>query len=133
MDKDHHVAWADRVGLNKQWARDIMACGDSFGSPQYPTMVRRFRNNIPNIKNGPQFKNIINDYCSNELEKLKEVEYKNWTLKYPQKAQQNSFCRAKGNEIEYWGNEILYTYIIQLLEDNGFCFYESNIEEDEMK
>ena len=55
----HHVAWSDRIGLNKQWAKDIQICSDYFGTPQYRLMVRRWKNNIPNIKNGIQFKYLI--------------------------------------------------------------------------
>ena len=132
MEKDHHVAWADRVGLNKQWARDIESCGAVFGTDMYPAAVRRFKCNIPNIKGGPQLQDEIEDYISNELKQWKKNALA-WLIDQNQGETNNpEWLRRAKEDIEKTSHEHLYMYIIQLLEDKGFCFYESNIEEDEM-
>jgi len=131
--KDHHVAWADRIGLNKQWARDIQACGEAFGSPMYPTMVRRFRCNIPNIKNGPQLKDYIDEYFNIDLKEWRTGSLVEWRTNNQQAAQNTAWLRQQAEEINKESYEYLYVFMIQLLEDYGFAFYESNIEEDEMQ
>ena len=132
MEKNHHVAWADRIGLNKQWARDVQACGAVFGDEMYPDAVRRFRCNIPNIKSGPQLRDEIDGYVKEELKQWKQ-EAMDWLIeKNPGEANNPEWLRRSKEDIAEQSHEHLYTFIIQLLEDNGFCFYESNIEEDEM-
>jgi len=132
-EDSHHVAWADRIGLNKQWARDIQTCGDAFGSELYLTAVRRFKNDIPNIKNGPQLQTMIKKFEDGELKEFKEDVFEQWRLNFEQESRNESFVAAKRNEINLLATEELYKYIIQLLEDNGFCFYDANIETDTME
>ena len=129
----HHVAWADRIGLNKQWARDIEACSDSYGSPSYHHMVRRFKNNIPNIRNGPQLNDIINEK-EHELFTISKKELLDeWFESYPQESDNESYVLQKEDEINMHLNENLYRFIIQLLEDQGFGFYKSKVDEVEQK
>lgn len=131
-EKSHHVAWADRIGLNKQWARDVQMCSDAYGSKTYFILVKRFRNNIPNIKNGPQLKDMITEFVNKYLEQWKLDQLEIWKTRNPQKANFSPSVRAKEKDIEYAAQEELYKYMVQLLEEQGFCFYESTIEEDEM-
>lgn len=132
MVKDHHVAWADRIGLNKQWARDVHDCSDTFGTLYYVIAVRRFCNNIPNIKSGPQLRTIIKQYIDVDLESRKKVLLSTWMESFPQEAINPDLVRQKQEEIELWAAEALYAFVIQTLEDEGFCFYESSVEEDEI-
>lgn len=131
-NSDHHVAWADRIGLNKQWAKDIMVCSEAFGSEYYPTAVNRFRNDIINVKSGPLLKDIIDDYVDDTLLKWKQEELVKWVKDHPQEAMNPSWTRNQKKNIELRMYEYLYNFMIQLLEDYGFVFYESNVEEDEM-
>jgi GH15 family glucan-1,4-alpha-glucosidase len=132
MAKDHHVAWADRIGLNKQWSRDIQECSDAFGTTGYAKTVRRFRSNIPNISNGPQLKDIITAYETNDLVKQRASIFEEWSTLYEENADNDGFIQQKNDELEQLMCERLYIFILQTLEDQGFCFYESSIEEDEM-
>ena len=134
MSRDsHHVAWADRIGLNKQWARDIEVCGEAFGTEMYPVAVRRFKNDIPDIKNGPQLKTVINSFESGELEVFRKDTLEEWKRNFSQEAKNESFVSKKKVEINMYAAEELYKFIIQLLEDYGFGFYEANIETDVME
>ena len=132
-EASHHVAWADRIGLNKQWARDIEVCGETFGTKMYLVAVRRFKNDIPDIKNGPQLKSLINQFESEELEEFRRIILDEWKRNYDQEAKNESFVTKKIEEINMHAAEELYKYIIQLLEDYGFAFYESNVDEEVMK
>lgn len=132
-ETSHHVAWADRIGLNKQWARDIESCGETFGTEMYLIMVRRFKNDIPNIKNGPQLKDLIDNFEKKDLNEYGNVLLEEWKGNYPQEADNESFVRQKEKEINMLAAEELYKYIIQLLEDQGFGFYKSRIDEVENK
>lgn len=123
---DHHVAWADRIGINKQWSRDIEACSESYGTSTFHHMVRRFKNNIPNIKNGPQLQTMISEYQHHLFnDEYQDMLYR-WAKENPQEADNESFVLQKEDEIRMYLNELLYRYIIQLLEDHGFGFYKSN-------
>jgi len=132
-EDSHHVAWADRIGLNKQWARDIQTCGDAFGTELYVVAVRRFKNDIPDIKNGPQLKTGIKNFEDGKLKEFQEVLFEQWRMNFEQESRNESFAAAKVKEINLLATEELYKYIIQLLEDNGFGFYEANIETDNME
>ena len=123
MDKEHHVAWADRIGLNKQWAKDIQACSDMFGTDLYSTMVRRFKNNIPNIKNGVQLYTIIDEYENLDLANKKKQMMFEWKQRYPQEASNRDYVKQKDDELDCWFAEKLYHFILQTLEDYGFGFY----------
>lgn len=131
-DTKHHVAWADRIGLNKQWSRDIQNCGDCFGSGLYVDAVRRFRRNIINIKSGPCLKDIIDNHISSSIDVGKKKLLDEWKRNYPQHADNESYVLQKEDEIDRWAAEELFVFMLQLLEDEGFCFYESNVEEDEI-
>lgn len=129
----HHVAWADRIGINKQWARDIEACSDSYGTPNYKYMVKRFKNNIPNIRDGPQLKDMINTYFNNTCKYHFNQKLFEWKKKNPQEASNESWILKKIDDLEPEMYEELYEYMIQLLEDHGFGFYKSKIDEVEEK
>ena len=128
----HHVAWADRIGLNKQWARDIQTCSETFGTNFFPFAVKRFLNNIPNIREGPQLNSIISEYRDKTLSVEFNLMLDDWKIKYPDLAINQDYVDQKSDEISMYISEKLYHYIIQTLEDNGFGFYASNVEEDEM-
>lgn len=123
---NHHVAWADRFGLPKQWGRDVEACSESYGTSTYHHMVRRFKNNIPNIKNGPKLHDTIVAYERKLFSTDKDEMLQSWIKNNPQEADNESFIFQKEDEIRMYLNEELYRFIIQLLENEGFGFYKSN-------
>lgn len=127
-ESNHHVAWADRIGLNKQWARDIEVCGESFGTEMYLVAVRRFKNDIPDIKSGPQLKTEIKKFEKTELRTYSETLLAEWKENFPQEAKNESFVVQKQKEINIYAAEELYKYIIQLLEDEGFGFYKAEYD-----
>lgn len=132
-EEKHRVAWADRVGINKQWARDIEACSDAFGTDEYATAVRRWRINIPNIKKGPQLRDLIDKYEREVIEEWKDKQLRDWANDNPDQATNPAYIREKVNNIDEKSNELLYRYMFQLIQDEGFGFYESNIDEDTMQ
>lgn len=131
---NHHVAWADRIGLNRQWAKDIEACSNSYGTPGYIVMVHRFRSNIPNMRgDGPKLRDMIDEkelfLFTVEKQKLMDE----YLLYHPEDATCESSLLQKEDELNMILAERLYRFILQRLEDEGFGFYESKIEEDIMK
>ena len=127
----HHVVWADRIGLNKQWERDVQACSETFETKEYGSMVKRFQYNIPNIHNGPSLSNIIEAYKTNELDVFKKEALKGWKKANPYI---NSLeqINEEEEEIQAEAYKMLYTFIIQTLEENGFGFYDKKIDTDSM-
>lgn len=130
---NHHVAWADRIGLNKQWARDIQFCSDCFGTSMYSIAVRRFHNNIPNIKDGPDLHEIIAKYRDTTLTAEHDRLLDEWKSKYPDYAMNPDYVSQKSEEIGDFISSKLYHYILQTLEDYGFGFYASDVDEDVLK
>jgi len=92
-------------------------------------MVRRFKNNIPNINNGPQLHDMIETYERTLFKHKSQELLEEWIMLNPQEADNESFLLQKEDEIRIHLNEILYRFIIQLLEDHGFGFYKSKIDE----
>lgn len=129
----HHVAWADRIGINKQWARDIEACSDAYGTPAYKFMVKRFQNNIPNIRDGPKLKDIINDFFEHTAKIDYNKKINRWRRNNPQEATNESWVLKKCDDLEPELYEDLYVFMMQILEDYGFGFYKSKIDDMEDK
>ena len=131
MEK-HKIAWTDRIGLNRQWARDIEVCSRAYGTEYFPKAVERFKNNIPNIKDGPPLADII-EQKEKELEEEERKLFHLWELNNPHLAMNDAERRAKVKALEMEKAVKLYRFILQTLEDNGFIFYKSSVVEDEME
>ena len=128
----HHVAWKDRLGLNRVWEQDILACSKLFRMDGYSDAVDRFRNNMINIKDGPQLRDIVSEYAKGELKSWKMERLSSWAEENRSDARVPEILSKTEAEINMKGHELLYNFILQTLEDNGFCFYQSKIDEDEI-
>lgn len=122
------ISQKDRLELENIWFRDIGACSDVYGTNWYPMMVKRFRNDIINIRNGPQLKSIIDEYVDHTLDGKKESMMQEWKELYPQESNVEEFVTQKQDEINMWAAEKLCNFIIQTLENNGICFHKDVIE-----
>ena len=131
-NSNHHVAWKDRLGLNKQWMLDIQACSMTHGSTDYVNQVDRFLNDIINIKNGPHLYDIIKDEWNNKIAVEGERALEQWKRTHLQESRIEEEVRDAQERIRQNQAERLYHFIIQTLEDNGFGFYQSTIVEDTM-
>jgi len=121
----HHVAWADRIGLNKTWSKAIERIWATYGTSEFNRSVWGLHTVIINIKNGPQLKTTIDDH----ILELRKQKYKKLEP-YDDEAAYNS-------ENEILEKEMLPSlanFIIQILEDNGFGMYKNEYagEYDEM-
>jgi len=123
MNEDHHVVWADRVGLNKSWARGIEEMRGTYGSPEFSNKVWGLHTVLINIRNGPQLRKTVDDFLKKKYDSIeKQLEPFINTYAY----------RNERDILEAEMLPELANFMIQLLEDNGFGFYESSVEEDEM-
>ena len=129
---DHHVAWKDRLGLNQQWMRDIIACSQAHSTSEYITLVDRFKNDIVNIKNGPNLYDMVNKEWKDRIVVDGVRSFEEWVLNNPQESKIEEECKDVQDRIRLNQAERLYHFIVQTLEDNGFGFYESNIEGDKV-
>lgn len=131
--KSHHVAWADRIGLNKIWFQNIQACDITFGSEAYPNAVWRLYYSIVNVKNGPALRDLIDEYIRDGWEKQINERVSRWINSHPFESSDPCNISFERSQIR---NELLPDlchFMRQLLEDNGFGFYESNLDEMEDK
>ena len=123
VENNHHVAWADRIGLNKTWAKGIERIWATIGTDGFNNAVWGLHTVIINIKNGPQLRKEIDDHIIQlRMEKDKELE-----PYYDTPAYESENLILENNMLPGLAN-----FMIQLLEDHGFGFYESSVEEDEM-
>lgn len=113
----HHVAWADRIGLNKTWAKAIERIWATYGTESFHGAVWGLHIVIVNIEKGPQLKTKIN----NHIQKLREDKNKKLEL-YLDEDEYDSEDEILEKEML---PDIAY-FMIQLLENNGFGMYKSN-------
>jgi len=127
-DKSHHVAWADRIGYNKLLFQDIQACSVAFGTEAYSNSVWRLYYDIVNIKNGPALKDKIDEYLNNEwYPKRDEMIRKSDAVATGDMSVINE---ERDNIVRQMMPGFCF-YMKQLLETNGFGFYESEITSDD--
>lgn len=131
MAKEHHVAWADRIGLSKRWEDAIKNCYYSYGTTMFPTHVKAFELLMVNIKEGVALKDKINDYKKIDINNKLDSYKKEWENRYPQQSQNPSYQRDLEIELNKLSAELQFGFMLQLLEDNGFGFYKSTYEEEE--
>lgn len=130
-EKSHHVAWADRIGLNKLWAKDIEAMRFAFGTDDYSTAVWGFYYDIVNVKNGPQLKDIIDIHIKTKWKPEIESRVNQWEGDHPYEAMDKNNVEFERRSVERELLPELGYFMKQLLEDNGFGFYESVYEEED--
>jgi hypothetical protein len=78
MENKHHVAWADRLGLNKIWHDAISYCRMSYGTDEYRQAVFGFYHLLVNIKDGPQLKDDVTKYKNDEWEQRIKNRLQEW-------------------------------------------------------
>ena len=115
----HHVAWADRIGLNKTWAKSIERIWATYGTDEFYDAVWGMRTIIINIKNGPQLKKEIDKYVE-KLYEEKNEELKSYYDTYAYDSENMIRDKEMLPKLAY--------FMIQLLEDHGFGFYKSKDE-----
>jgi hypothetical protein len=128
---DHRVAWKDRLEIKDVWKQNLMRCSECFRDDGYIDAVDCFRNNIININGGPALKDFIDDYVKGELKAWKNNHLAIWADDNKSDARVPEILAKTESEIDLKAHELLFHFIIQTLEDNGFCFYKSAIEMEE--
>lgn len=118
---NHHVAWADRIGLNKTWAKAIERIWATRGTDDFSNAVWGLQTVIINIKNGPQLKKEIDQYII-ELRQDKNEKLERYDDTYAYDSENNIL---EGEMLPYLAN-----FMIQLLENYGFGFYKSEFDGD---
>lgn len=132
--EQHHVAWNDRLNLNKIWEQCMLRCIDSYGTDEFSHNVHLFHMTIININDGPPLNEIIERYIDNDLKSWKTKQYNDW-YHNPRNRQDRSMQEHQERtlaEIDYKAHEKLFYFIIQTLENNNFGFYKSNLVLDKV-
>jgi len=128
----YRVAWKDRIGLTDVWRKDMLACSETFGTDKYPSRVECFRNDLINIKNGPQFSDLVEKYINEDLGNFYQERFEKWKQENPTDRNDAAIIVNVLKKIKYEAYEKLHHYIVQMLENEGFGTYRSSVEEDEM-
>jgi len=132
-EKNHHVAWKDRVGLSDRWEELIRVCAYKManGEKDLPRAVDALQSTLVNIKNGPQLRNMVQGYRASDLKKVREDAFRKYRSGQHGRLSE-SHQREFQAQLVQQEARLVFEYIMQMLEDNGFCFYESRqIEVDE--
>lgn len=122
---NHHVAWKDRLGLNKLWMMDLFACSEAYGTPDYIHKVDRLRNDIINIKDSIALYDKIDNEWNNTIVPLGNQLFDEWVKKNPQEAKIDEERQDAITRIRDFQARKLHHFILQLLEKHGFGFYQS--------
>jgi hypothetical protein len=131
MENKHHVAWADRLGLNKIWHDAISYCRMSYGTDEYRQAVFGFYHLLVNIKDGPQLKKTVTDYKNGEWEQKIRVRLQEWRMSHFDLKDEPDVLQDEEEKIrdDFMGD--LFDYMLQLLETTGFGFYKSDIIDED--
>jgi len=126
VTNDHHVAWKDRIGLSERWEEAIKGCYYSWGENSFMNHLDALEHMIVNIKDGPQLHDMVQDYKTNVIQPDLYNQKMKWINDNIELAENRSYIRDLEIQLTRKGGKRLFTFIIQLLEDNGFGFYKSD-------
>ena len=124
---DHHVAWKDRLGLNRIWEQSIIRCLNSYGTTSFIDDVNLLRTLIINIKDGPQLRSIIDDYYNNTIMIWINNGVEEWKQKNKAESSMPELVNRTRNEFKNFYYPYFLSFIMQTLENHGFGFYKTNI------
>lgn len=126
--KSHHVVWADRIGLNKLWAKDIERIRIAYGTDEIEDAVKGLYYDLVNIRKGPQLTTIAREYWEGEWTDEINKELAQWREEHPHDAHDQTEVEHQRRRIEKKYYPILGQFMKQLLEDHGFAFYKSEYD-----
>jgi hypothetical protein len=125
---NYKPAWKDRIGLNDRWRKDLDLCSETYGSLEYIDRVECLRNDLINIKDGPQLVDIVDDYVNGDLDKWKSDGLIFWKNNNPELADDPDLILKVKKEFNLEASKRLHHFILQMLENYGFGMYKiSNI------
>jgi len=124
-NKSYRPAWKDRIGLNDRWRRDLDLCSDTFGTAEYIDRVECLRNDLVNIKDGPQLVDIVKEYVKGDLEDYRNGVLDFWKKENPEFISGDDLVLKVKKEINLEASKMLHHFILQLLENNGFGMYQT--------
>jgi hypothetical protein len=128
----HHVSWSDRLGFQKIWHDAINDCRMTYGTEEYRRAVFGLHQLILDVKDGPKLRTLINKYKNVEWEAKVKKRLDDWKKKNPYKQHTVSAIQFEEEQIRNDLLEDLFTYMIQLLEDNNYGFYHSDLSTDQI-
>ena len=131
MESKHHIAWADRLGLNKIWHDAIEFCRMSYGTSEYRQAVFGLYHLMVNIKDGAQLKDTIDKYKDGEWENKISERVDKWCMENPSLNDEPFIIQMEEEKIRDDLMSDLFDFILQLLEDEGFGFYKSDIIDED--
>jgi hypothetical protein len=130
-ENKHHVAWADRLGLNKIWHEAIGYCRICYGTEDYRKAVFGFYHLIVDIKDGPNLKILINTYIQDVWEPKIKAETDAWVEHNQDYKDEIQVIQDENEKIRDDHMIDLFDYMLQLLENQGFGFYKSDIIDED--
>ena len=129
----HHVAWADRVEYDKLWFRNIQLCDETYGTEQYENSVWRLYYSIINIKDGPQLRDLIDEYLKTVWFPLIDSKVKLWHDRNSFESVDSNLELLERQHIMMEQLPDLCYFIRQLLNDHGYGFYRTRSDSLEEK
>ena len=131
-NQQFHVSWSDRLGFQKIWHDAINDCRMSYGTTEYRRAVFGLQQLILDVKDGPKLRTLIDTYKNVKWEEKVAQRLNEWKKKNPYAAHKPSSIQFAEEQIRNDLLEDLFTYIIQLLENNNYGFYHSDLSTDQI-
>lgn len=121
-----YVSYKDRVALWREWEKLISRCNNAFGTTEYVDAVRCLKLNIINLRKGGRLKDQINKHWDAELSKAGKLLFDEWKKDNPLESKIEEESSAAEDRVRMYQAERLFEYILQILEENGHCYWASD-------
>ena len=131
-ENNRHFAWADRLGINKILHDAINDCRIAYGTEEYRSKVFSLYHLIPDIREGPQLKKMINEYKQTIWERKIRKRLEQWREHNPDLRDELNIMQDEEEKIREDLLPDFFDYMYQMLENTGLGFYKSDLTTDEI-
>jgi len=109
----------ESLGYSAILLGDIQACSETFGTELYRTNVQRLRHDVLNMKDGPNLRDIVEEYYSGPWNDGIKKELAEWKQRNPDLREELTIVQDEEEKIRDDHMIQLCDFIRQLLMDNG--------------
>lgn len=118
----------ESLGYAKVLLEDIANCSRLYGTEDYRLAVECLRHDVLNLKDGPNLRDIVEDYIKGPWQQMIQDDLEKWRGENPYLADDTNETQTEEEHTKNDHYSKLCDFIRQLLMDNGCIrnYYEGN-------